>query len=304
MSDFLLVLNKDSDTMSVINAGDGTTEHVIETEFNPHEITVTPDGKKAYVTCSLGDALLVFDTETWERTATITHEAFEFPHGLAIRESSEELWLASTYSSQVFVIDTTTDEIQTHFPTYQDKSHMVAFTPDESRAFIANIGSDTITAFDADARQLLADPEVGEGPEGIAVHPEAGVLVANQDDGYLSVVDPETFEEETRAVLGETPIRVVPSPDGRHVLVPNRESNDVSVIDTAHVRDGTTRPWEIKRIPVGIWPGGTVFSPSGDRAFVANNKTNTVSVIDTDGWEAVATYDTQLHPDGIAYLSR
>lgn len=302
MTDFLLVLNKDSDTLSVINAGDGTTEHVIDTEFNPHEIAVTPDGKKAYVTCSLGNALLVYDTATWERTAMIRHEEFEFPHGLAVRESAEELWLTATYSSHLFVIDTTTDEILTHFPTYQDKSHMVAFTPDEQRAFVANIGGDSISAFDAEARQLLGDPAVGEGPEGIAVHPAAGVLVANQDDGYLSVIDPETFEETSRAVLGETPIRVVPSPNGRHVLVPNRESNDVSVIDTAHERDGEQRPWEIKRIPVGIWPGGTVFAPSGDRAFVANNKTNTVSVIDTAAWQVVDSYDTQLHPDGIAYL--
>ena len=302
MSDFLLVLNKDSDTLSVINAGDGTTERVLETEFNPHEITVAPDGTKAYVTCSLGDTLLVYDTATWERTATITHDAFDFPHGLAIRESANELWLASTYSSQVFVIDTTTDEITTHFPTHQDKSHMVAVTPDESQAFVANIGSGNVTAIDCADRRILADPIVGEDPEGIAVHPEAGVLVANQDDSMLSVLDPETFKQTGRAVLGETPIRVVPSPDGRHVLVSNRESNDVSVIDTAHERNGQRRVWEIKRIPVGIWPGGTVFSPAGARAFVANNKTNTVSVIDTDDWQVVDRYDTELHPDGIAYL--
>lgn len=94
------------------------------------------------------------------------------------------------------------------------------------------------------------------------------------------------------------------SPDGRYAFVPNRESNDVSVIDTEHVRDGERRPWEIARIPVGIWPGGTVFAPEGDRAFVANNKTNDVSVIDVDAFEEVDRFDAELHPDGIAYLSR
>jgi YVTN family beta-propeller protein len=85
--------------------------------------------------------------------------------------------------------------------------------------------------------------------------------------------------------------------------VPNRESNDVSLLDTEHVRDGEQRPWEIARIPVGIRPGGTVFAPDGDRAFVAN-KTNDVSVIDCGNWAEIDRYDTELHPDGIAYLSR
>ncbi|EMA32528.1 40-residue YVTN family beta-propeller repeat-containing protein [Halobiforma lacisalsi AJ5] len=265
---------------------------------------MTPDGEKAYVTCSLGDTLLAFDTETWERTAEIEHEGFDFPHGLAIRERAGELWLASTYSSRVYVIDLESDEILTDFPTHQDKSHMVALTPDEERAFVANIGSGNVTAIDCEERRILADPEVGEEPEGIEVHPEAGLLVANQEDGMLSVLDPETLEKTGRALLGETPIRVVSSPDGRHVLVPNRESNDVSLIDTEHVRDGERQPWEIARIPVGIWPGGTVFAPDGNRAFVANNKTNDVSVIDCETWTETERYGTELHPDGIAYLER
>ncbi|MDG5761712.1 YncE family protein [Natronococcus sp. A-GB1] len=302
MSDQLLVLNKDSDTMSVIDADTGETERVLETEFNPHEIAVGPDGKTVYVTCSLGDTLLAFDPETWERTAEIEHEGFDFPHGLAVREDAGELWLASTYSSRVYVLDCETNGIVDHFPTHQDKSHMVALTPDEDRAFVANIGSGNVTAIDCRQRRILGDPMVGEEPEGIAAHPEAGLLVANQEDGMLSVLDPESFEQTNRALLGETPIRVVPSPDGRHVLVPNRESNDVSLIDTEHVRDGEQRPWEIARVPVGIWPGGTVFAPDGDRAFVANNKTNDVSVIDCANWTETERYDTELHPDGIAYL--
>ncbi|WP_255167989.1 YncE family protein [Natrononativus amylolyticus] len=304
MADQLLVLNKDSDTMSVLDADTGETDAVVETDFNPHEIAVTPDGEKVYVTCSLGGSLLVFDTDGWELLERIEHEEFDFPHGLAIRESAGELWLASTYSSRVYVVDTETDEIIEHSPTHQDKSHMVALTPDESRAFIANIGSDNVTAIDCEERRILADPIVGEEPEGIEVHPEGGLLVANQGDGMLSVLDPETFEQTGRALLGENPIRVVSSPDGRHVLVPNREGDDVSLIDTEHVRDGEQRSWEVKRIGVGIWPGGTVFAPDGERAFVANNKTNDVSVIDCESWTEVDRYGTELHPDGIAYLPR
>ena len=305
MSDRLIVLNKDSDSVSYIDPETGETTAVVETDFNPHEVAVAPDGSKSFVTCSLGGALNVIDNETHEVTERFEHDLFDFPHGVAVRESAGELWLTATYSSQVFVFDTDTVELLETFPTHQDKSHMIALSPDESRAYLSNIGSDNITVVDCETRDIVADPPVGEEPEGIGVDPDTGnVLVANQDDNLLSVVDPEQLEETNRAVLGENPIRVVLSPDGRYAFVPNRESNDVSVIDTEHVRDGEQRPWEIVRIPVGIWPGGTVFDPEGEFAFVANNKTNDVSVIDVASFEEVDRYDTEIHPDGIAYLSR
>ena len=324
--DRLVVLNKDSDSVSVLDPETGETETVVETDFNPHEVAVGPDGEYVYVTCSLGGSLLTIETEGWTIVDRFEHDGFDFPHGVAVRESADELWLASTYSSLVYVFDVS-DGVPTlldHFPTHQDKSHMVALTPDEERAFVANIGGDNVTAIDTDERRIEADIPVQEGPEGIAVHPTGGVLVANQDSSRLTVLDPDTFENRGIAVLGDCPIRVVASPEGRYVLVPNREGDDVSVIDTEHVRDGERRPWEVARIPVGIWPGGTVFAPDGERAFVANNKTNDVSVLaapadatsdgpeadetvdatDPVGWTEIARFETELHPDGIAYVER
>ncbi|ADD04083.1 40-residue YVTN family beta-propeller repeat protein [Natrialba magadii ATCC 43099] len=305
MDDRLIVLNKDADAVSYIDPETGETTATVETDFNPHEVAVSPDGARSYVTCSLGGSLLALDNETHEVVDRFEHELFDFPHGLAVRKSAGELWLASTYSSHMFVFDVETMDLLADFPTYQDKSHMVTFSPDAERAYVANIGSDNVTVIDADERRIVGDPPVGESPEGIGVDPETGqVLVANQDDGRLTVLNPDSLAEENVALLSETPIRVVLSPDGRYAFVPNRESNDVSVIDTEHVRDGERRPWEIARIPVGIWPGGTTFAPDGDRAFVANNKTNDVSVIDVDAFEEIDRYETGLHPDGIAYLSR
>ena len=303
MTDHLVVLNKDEDTVSYVDAETGETTAVVETDFNPHEVAISPDGTRTYVTCSLGGSLLAIDND--ERTVVdrFEHDLFDFPHGLAVRESAGELWLASTYSSQLFVFDVETMDLLETFPTYQDKSHMVTLSPDGSRAYVANIGSDTVTVVDCDDRRIVADPPVGESPEGIGVDPDTGeILVANQDDGMLSVVDPATLSETNRALLGETPIRVMLSPDGRYAFVPNRESNDVSVIDTEFVRDGERRPWEVARISVGIWPGGTVFAPHGERAFVANNKTNDVSIIDVDSFAEIDRYDAGIHPDGIAYL--
>ena len=298
----LVVLNKDADTVWYLDAETGERLATVETAFNPHEVVVTPEGDRSFVTCSLGGTLLTLDNETREVIDRFEHDLFDFPHGLAVRESAGELWLASTYSSRLFVFDLASGELLDQFPTHQEHSHMVTFSPDESRAYVANIGSDSVTVVACDERRVVADPPVGEGPEGIATDPDTGeILVANQDDGQLSVLDPETFDSRP-ALLGETPIRVVFDPDGRYALVPNRESNDVSVIDTEFVRDNDRRPWEVARVPVGIHPGGTVFDPAGGRAFTANNKTNDVSVIDTETFAEIDRFDAGIHPDGIDFV--
>lgn len=301
----LVVLNKDSDSVWYLDADTGERLGTVETDFNPHEVAVSPDGSRSFVTCSLGGSLLVLDNDDRAVIDRVEHEHFDFPHGLAVRESAGELWLVATYSSRAFVFDLDTVEILDVFPTHQDKSHMVTLSPDESRAYVANIGSESVTVIDADARELVADPQVGEEPEGIAVDPDTGeVLVANQADDRLSLVDSDALTAETVSLLGETPIRVVFKPDGRYAFVPNRESHDVSVVDTDFLRDGERTPWEIARIPVGRWPGGTTFEPSGERAFVANNKTNDVSVIDAESFEELTRFSADIHPDGIAYLDR
>ena len=56
---------------------------------------------------------------------------------------------------------------------------------------------------------------------------------------------------------------------------------------------------EIKRIPVGLWPGGTICNPEGTRAYIANNKTNDISVIDLATLKVIDTVDAGIHPDGI-----
>lgn len=301
----LVVLNKDADTISVVDAETGTNERTVETDFNPHEAIVTPDGSKTYVTCSLGDRVNVIDNETFEVFERIEHEHFAFPHGLATREGAEEIWLAATRSSRLYVIDATRDQIDGVYRTHQNLSHMVAMTPDESTAYVANIGSDNVTVVDAESREIETHVEVGERPEGIGVHPDGDHLyVANQDDGTLTVLSTDDHEEVAELRLGTTPIRVVFTPGGEYALVPNRESDNVSVIDTAFERGGDVTPWEIARIPVGVWPGGTVVDAAGETAYVANNKTNDVSVLNLDAIEEDGRIDVGIHPDGMVRLPK
>lgn len=297
--DFIIVLNKDEDSLSVIDIQSQQVIKTVKTDFNPHEIVVSKDGNKSYISCSLGNVINVLDHASWSIVKRITHPLFDFPHGLGVAGDGS-IYLAATYSSVVFKIDPVLDEVVSYVETGQKHAHMIAFHPDGQRFYVPNIGANSITYFDHQTMEHFA---VGRGPEGIAVHPDGNtVYVANQEDDELWVLDTTSHKRLHRRLIGKCPIRVVFTPDGSYALIPNRESGDLSVIATAYHLNGEIKPWEIKRIPVGSWPGGTVVDPVGAFVYVANNKTNDISVISLATLKETHRIDVGIHPDGMAYV--
>lgn len=292
----LLVLNKDENTVSFIAAATGATLRTIPVDRNPHEVVVSPDRSISYVTNSGGDSLSIIDNREMVETGRVTHPEFRFPHGLGLTPDGKHLWLASTRSDRVFVFETATMKAETVLPTGQSRSHMISPTPNWSRVYVPNIGSATLTVIDVARRAIVKHIPVGNGPEGVGVHPAGRELyVANQHDNTLYVLDETTHGLIDRLSLGTLPIRITFTPDGRYALLPNRESGDLSIVDTA-------RRWEIKRIRVGVWPGGTVTDERGAYAYVANNKTNDMSVIDLGTLKETERFDAGIHPDGMAFI--
>jgi len=305
MDDRLLVLNTDDDCVSVVDPESGETVREIETDFGPRTIESSPDGAKSYVTCSQGDTLNIIDNESYTVTGRVEHDLFDEPRGLAVRERATELWLVSRNNSRVFVFDIETDELLDVIPTHQSQSNTLSLNADESLAYVTNSSGNTLTVIDCEERRISVDVPVGDGPEGVAVNPETdNVYVTIQNESRLTVHDPEHHEIIYKTGLGGAPMGIVFSPDASLALVPNRMSNDISVIETRFHRCGTGRPWEVERIPVGICPGEVVFDTDGSTAYITNNKTNDVSVIDTKSRKKVDRIDVRTYPDGITYLPR
>lgn len=298
----LIVLNKDEDTISIVNLDTKLEIKRIPVDYNPHEVAISPDRKRTFITCSLGNSLYVMDNETFEITDIIRHDDFDFPHGLAVSNEKNELYLASTHSDKFFVYDTDTLALKRVIDTYQDLSHMVTLSPDEKLAYIPNIGSNNISIYDTHEECIVNHFPVGRGPEGLAIYHNGDIYSANQKDDLLVVYDPKTLKEKFKVRTGKLPIRAMFTPNYKYLFVPNRESHDVSIIDPVYSFCGKIRPYEIKRLPLGRWSGGVIFSPDSKFAYVANNKTNDVSVIDIETLEETHKIKVGIHPDGIAYL--
>ncbi|MBT8395822.1 MAG: hypothetical protein KJN92_02595, partial [Gemmatimonadetes bacterium] len=85
---YLLVVNKSSKTLSVVDPETGTEVKVIETGFAPHEVAVSHDGRFAYVTDygtggQPGNTVTVVDLEAMAVSGTISLAPHTRPHGVA-----------------------------------------------------------------------------------------------------------------------------------------------------------------------------------------------------------------------------
>jgi YVTN family beta-propeller protein len=186
-------------------------------------------------------------------------------------------------------------------------------TPDGQRAFVANIGSGTVTAIDLTNGKKLSDITTGDGAEGIDITPDGRfVWVTNRSADTVSVIDAATLEVVGTVESKEFPIRAKVTPDGKRTLVSCARSGNIAVFDTetqtevlriemkeeAKTTEGRLFGDQFgeSSVPIGI-----AIRPDGKRAWVAHTNADKISVIDLEKWRVTATLTAGAEPDGLAY---
>ena len=293
-SEHLYVVNKAGETISIVNARTLSVEHTVATGRNPHELAVAPDGSKAYVGNVAENSVSVIDLKTNTEKKKITSPDFMSPHGIAFTPDSRRALVTSERAKKIVVIDATTDQVIRAIETDQGGTHMALVNKAGTWAFFTNRESNTVSFLDLSNYRIAVNVAVGQGAEGFALSPdEKEMWVGNRVDGTLSVID--IARRQTVATIpAEAPIRVMFTPDGKHVLVPNGGASEVNVFDVATRR-------KIRTIGVGQSPAGVVAASNGARAYVACQGTNEIQVIDTQSWMVVGKVAVGNGPDGLAF---
>jgi YVTN family beta-propeller protein len=298
---FLLVVNKSSNTLSVV---DPATEEIVadvETGFAPHEVAVSADGRFAYVTdygtgSQPGNTITVVDLHVMGVSGTISLEPHTRPHGIEIAPDGT-LWVTTEGSAHVLQVDAVSGRILKAIETGQRVTHMVAVAPEAGRVVTANIGSGNATIVDPETESVVAHVETGAGAEGLTIHPDGmHAFVTNRAAGTLVEID-LTSGAVTRSMdVGDFPIRVKVRPGGAELLVSNANANEVAAVDP--------ESWEvIRRLPVGAAPIGILITPDNEMAYVANTQDDKVTVIDLVAWEVAGEIATGDEPDGMAWVA-
>src|SRR5262249_31755863 len=149
-ADLLVILNKSDDTASILEAATGKSLATIPVGHGPHEAEVVAGGRLA-AGANYGDrekpGRSVSFIELGKRAVASTVELPENarPHGL-FALADGRLLVTAEGIKELLVVDPKVGKLVTRIPTGQEVSHMVVATPDGSRAFVANIGSGSVTA--------------------------------------------------------------------------------------------------------------------------------------------------------------
>lgn len=317
-ADTLVVLNKAEASASLIDLDSGEEVARVETGEGPHEAAVSPDGRTAVVTdygtgANPGNTLTVIDIESATVTKTVDLGEYSRPHGIEYFADGERVVVTAEAQKALVVVDVASGAVTQAIETGQDVSHMVALSPDETRAYVANIGSGTMTALDLENGKHIADVVTGGGAEGICVTPDGRqVWVTNREDDTVSVIKSETLEIEKQIPSASFPIRAKATPDGQWVLVTNPRSDELAVFDAESFE-------EHKRIKMDLSaadtegrlfgdqfgessvPIGVLISPDGMRAYIAHANADVVSVVDLESWEITGLLQGGKEPDGLGY---
>jgi len=296
----LLIVNKSSNTLSIVDPASRQELATVGTGFAPHEVAVSPDGVLAYVTdygtgAAPGNTITIIDLEQGKSLGTMTLSPHSRPHGI-VAVSDGTIWATTEGSRHVLHIDPIGRRILKEVQTSQEVTHQVAISEELKRVYTANIGSGTCTAIDGNTGRVLTHIETGAGAEGIDVSPDGSrVYVTNRVAGTLSEVDVASNQVIRTLAVGEYPIRVKMRPDGRELLVSNARGSEVVAVSVVGWR-------VVRRLQIGTFPVGILITPDNETAYVANTADDKVSVIDLVNWTLAGEIVAGDEPDGMAWV--
>ena len=317
-ADTLVVLNKSEATASLIDLESGAVRATLPTDNGPHEAAVSPDGRLALVGNygtreKPGSSLTIIDVPAAKVVKTIDLGEYRRPHGLLFLPDGRRALVTAEDNRVLLEIDVEEGVVVNAFATEQDVSHMVEVALGGTRAFVANIGSGSVTVIDLEKGIIIRTIETGAGAEGVTASVDGReIWVTNRSADTVSVIDAESLEIMEQIPCASFPIRAKATPDGKYILVSCARSADIAVLDAASRKEVRRIPQDLRAVDTGdrlfgdqfgesSVPIGIVIHPDGKKAWVAHTNADVVAEIDLESWKIVRLLEAGREPDGMAY---
>ncbi len=296
---FAYVANAEFTSAGLVIVIDTHTNTIIDTiaaGLSPMNVTITPDGTRAYVPDPGGDyhgtsTVQVIDTASHTVLDVIAAGLGLVPVDVVFTPDGSRAYVANSLTATgqpgggtISVVDTATNTVIGTISGLGEQIEALAITPDGSRIYVPDQNSPLVKVIDTATDTIIDTIEANRGVQfrGIAVTPDGARV-------YLAAGNVYVIHTATNTVVGTItglsfPTGIAITPDGSRVYVAEFNSGEVSVIDTA---TNTI----IAAIPVGLRAWGIAFTPDGGRAYVTRYQGDT-SVIDTTSNTVIATIGT------------
>jgi len=313
----LLVVRKSDDALDFVDPGSGLRLATVTLGHAPHEVSVSPDGRRAAVSNygtreQPGSTLSIVDLEQARELRRIDLAPHTRPHGVAWF-APDRIAVTAEGSRHLLVVDPDSARVLAAIETGQEVSHMVTVSRDGARAYVTNIGSGTTTALDLANERKLGDIPTGGGSEALALTPDGRELwAAARADGHVAVVDTASLEVTARLPLPGIPIRIAVTPDGGTALVTCAGTGELVAFDVATRRERARRRVEVplaagaaerpfaRLAPGSALPVGLLVAGDGRSAYVAATMGDRVVQYDATTLEPLGGIEVGGEPDGLA----
>lgn len=296
----LVALNKADSTLAIIDPAEMKVVGKVATGDSPHEVVLSADGRTAYVANygaqQPGSTLSVIDVATAKEIRRVDLAPLMRPHGLQM--IGGKIYFTAEVNRVIARYDPAANKVDWLMGTGQNGSHMIVGTGDQKRFYTANIGSDSVTAFEfantPPAGSRVIHIPIGKQPEAIDLSPDGKEIWAGLNaEGAIDVVDTSTNKFKEKIAIGGRPYRVRFTPDGKLVV-----NSMVATKELLIVAADTKK--EVRRIKLESVPLGIVFSADGKIAFVSVVEPDSVLKINLETGAILGRVDVGKGPDGIA----
>jgi DNA-binding beta-propeller fold protein YncE len=290
--------------------GFGLVEEIKLPDF-PHEVVLSPDRQKAYVSIygngqvgtntQPGTKIAVIDVGTKKLDGFIEIAPFLAPHGLMFDQAGL-LWATAESSHALVYIDPKRGVVLGHVETDSLRTHFMAANADGTKLYVPHRQLSFMSVIDTATRQVVKRiPDFPYECQGVATAPDGNrVYQASSARPEISVIDPQTDTVAGRIMiegLDDFPPqlnRLRVSPDNRYLVISFNVSRMAAVIDTEAPE--RQHLFKLDKSPMGI-----AFGADLTHAFVTNHDAGTISVIDLKAMQLIGSIKTHMGAEAMAF---
>lgn len=292
------VVNSYSNTVSVIDLQKEVFVKNLQIGDKPVNPTFNRDWSKVYVANSGEGTLSIIDTKTVELVGKIPAGG-DHPSGLRFLPDGKHLvisYLGEKVSDQssLGVMDLATGKLVKSIPLGA-QSERFDITPDGKRAYVGNLGSQSVSVVDLEAGkviQTIASPE--RLPFNVLVSPKGHrVFVGNTVGSTIIEIDTATNQVMQTIKVPAGPNGMTFTPDGDNILMTNVYAGRLSSynLTTKFVNEGTH---------VGLLPGFVRLAPDGLKGIFVRPYGRQVSIFDGTTMQVIKNIETGIGPSTVA----
>ncbi|NQT81718.1 beta-propeller fold lactonase family protein, partial [bacterium] len=269
----------------------------------PFNLTLSRDGRLAYITCEGSDSLVIADLES--RKVVTEIEVGHQPHGVCLNPAETVAYVSNRGSDTVSVVDLAKNKVAATI-VVGDEPHGVITDTSGDTVYVVNAGTSDISVIDPRKRTEVKRLAAGRGPWAIDRSPDGKLLYVTNNLSHfvqfrtpslseVSVIDTKKKQVINRIWVQEANLvqGIDFSPDGEFALVTLlRTKNLVPIVRVLQgwvITNGLGVLWKDGRVDQVLLdepnscfadPTDVVITPDGRFAYVTGGGIDAVAVVD------------------------